>query len=182
MNFKYHGRYDVRGLSYQLATQPELWNERPQRLYQSGPFNATDDIWVRWRPENELIGPQSYLEPHFATWYPAWHRLPALQPMVFDLMARLSATHLGGILVTRVPAGREVKPHDDRGSWHAEFYTTKVYVVIENNEHCVNRCGGEEVVMAPGEAWEFDNLVTHSVVNNGQSDRVSAIICMKTEP
>lgn len=147
-----------------------------------GPFAGTQDIWVRWRAEHELTGPAKYLEPHFAVWYPAWRKLPALQPIVYDLMAKTRATHLGGILLTRIPPGGEVKPHDDRGGWHAEFYTTKIYVVIENNLRCANYCGDEALTMLPGEAWEFDNLVTHSVVNEGATDRISAIICMKTEP
>jgi len=178
--FKFHGHYDVSQLAAQLRKQPELWNAQVFR--QQGVFYQTDDIWVRYRALEELTSPQRFLEPHFATWYPAWRKLTALQPIIYDLMAKVRATHLGGILLTRIPAGGEVKPHDDRGGWHAEFYTTKVYVVIENNADCVNYCGDDEVVMHPGEAWEFDNLVTHSVVNRGKTPRVSAIACMRAEP
>lgn len=178
--FKKWGEYDVSVLAKQLRANADLWNAHVFR--QQGAFYQTDDIWVRWRAPEELTSPQKFLEPHFAVWYPAWRRLPALQPIVYDLMAKVRATHLGGILITRIPAGGEVKPHNDGGAWHAEFYTTKVYVVIENNLDCVNYCGGDEIVMAPGEAWEFDNLVTHSVVNKGKTPRVSAIVCMKCEP
>ena len=38
--------------------------------------------------------------------YPAWHALPHLRPIVFGLMARLEAVQLGGVLITRVPAGK----------------------------------------------------------------------------
>lgn len=180
--FKKHARYNVASLAEQLDAQPELWDERPQRLMKGGPFEGTSDIWVRWRAEHELTSPQAYLEPHFAVWYPAWRKLPALQPIVYDLMARTKAVHLGGILLTRIPAGGEIKAHHDRGGWHAEFYNTKVYVVIRNNDKCVNFCGGEQVIMSVGDAWQFDNQVLHGLYNQGPTERVSAIICMRCEP
>jgi hypothetical protein len=27
----------------------------------------------------------------------------------------------------------------------------------------------------------FDNLITHSVINDGDSDRITLIVCMRTE-
>jgi hypothetical protein len=35
--------------------------------------------------------------------------------------------------------------------------------------------------MKPGEAWTFDNLRTHSVENNGDTERVTLIVCARTE-
>ena len=72
-------------------------------------------------------------------------------------------------------------PHDDRGSWHAEWLNTKVYLPIQSNPGCLNICEDDRVSMQEGEAWTFDNLKTHSVENNGDTARVTAILCMRTE-
>ena len=88
---------------------------------------------------------------------------------------------LGGILLTKIPPGCQVKPHHDRGRWHAEFYNRKIYIPLKTNDRCVNHCEDESVVMGGGQAWWFDNLVTHSVVNDGDDERITAIICLRTE-
>jgi len=94
-------------------------------------------------------------------------------------MQTVKAVELGGILITRIPAGASVKPHHDRGSWHAEFFDRKTYVIVKANERCVNTFEDEEVVMRTGEAYLFNNLVTHSVRNDGDSERITLIICMR---
>jgi uncharacterized cupin superfamily protein len=96
-------------------------------------------------------------------------------------MARVNAVYLGGILITRIPPGGCVKPHHDRGSWHAETMNTKVYVGLRSNPQCINRCEGEQIVIAPGDAVTFNNLLTHSVENNGETDRMTLIVCMRVE-
>lgn len=178
--FQKVARYNVENLAEQIKAQPELWNAHSGRTTHDT-FHGTSDIWIRYRTFAELTDPSKYLEPHFPVWYPAWYRLPALEPIVFDLMAREKATHLGGILITRIPPGGEIKAHHDRGSWHAEHYRRKVYVPVETNERVVNYCGDEQVTMRRGDAVWFDNLETHSVHNGGDSERVTLIACMRTE-
>jgi hypothetical protein len=57
---------------------------------------------------------------HRNVFWPAWGALPSLRPMVFGLMARVQAVELGSILITKLPAGGEILPHNDRGSWAPE--------------------------------------------------------------
>lgn len=177
--FQKIARYNVENLAEQLDAQPELWDQHSARV-KHDTFAGTSDIWVRWRPFEELTDPSKYLEPHFPVFYPAWYRLPALELIVFDLMAREKATHLGGILITRIPAGGLIKPHRDSG-WHPEFYRRKVYVPIQTNDRVVNHCEDERVTMRRGEAWFFNNLVTHMVENNGDTERRTLIVCMRQE-
>lgn len=176
-------RYNTVALREELSSHPDLWNSHRFRtdLGETSPFYETDDIWVRFRPFDELKEPRHFNEPHFAAWYPAWDALPSLHPIVFDLMARTKAVHLGGILITRVSSGGRIKPHHDRGGWHAEFYNCKAYLAIDTNERCATYCEDEIVAMKTGEAWRFNNLVVHGLENDGESDRISAIICMRVE-
>ena len=134
------------------------------------------DIWVRYAD-----APVDHKKPHVSVMLPAWNVLTSLHGLTFDLMRDAKATQLGGILITRIPPGGVIAAHDDRGSWHAEFYNRKVYVVLQSNARCINECEGEEVVMRTGEVWTFDNLLSHSVTNGGAEARMTAIICMRVE-
>jgi len=173
-----HG-IDISELHAQLEAQPELWNEHLGRANPDSPHFGVSDIWVRYRAARDLTKPQHFAEPHWAEYYPIWDKLPALKPIVFDLMHKLEATYLGGILVTKIPPGGRVKPHHDRGSWHAETMDTKVYVGVQSNSGCVNFCGDESLVINAGDAVVFNNQIVHSVENNGTTDRITAIICMR---
>ena len=179
---KIAGGIEVLPLLLDLYRTPELWNENTARTGSDGPFAGTDDVWVRFRDPAELTSPEAFSEPHVPVFYPAWHALPHLRPIVFGIMARVEAVQLGGILITRVPAGKQVAPHDDRGRWHSEWFQTKAYLPLESNPQCYNTCGNEHVVMNVGDCWLFDNLQTHATVNDGDTDRVTLIVSMRTEP
>lgn len=170
---RYITTYNVRELADQVDRHPELWDEHTLRTeWKDGPFTDTSDIWVRF-------GRGATSQPHFSEFYRGWDLLPALHPIVFDLMHRVQATMLGGILLARIPPGKSIPWHTDKGSWHAEFYTLKAYVIISSNPQCINRYEDEEVIFKAGEAWLFNNLVQHSVENRGDTERVAAIICMR---
>lgn len=169
------------GVLLDLSLHPELWNQHADRTRGDSPHREVDDVWVRFRPYGDLTTPESFGEPFVPAFYPAWTALPHLRPIVFGLMARCEAVQLGGVLITRVPAGCQVSPHDDRGRWHPEFFTTKIYVPLVTNPECFNTCAEDRVVMMQGEAWVFDNLKLHSTVNNGDSDRVTLIISLLVE-
>jgi hypothetical protein len=164
-----------------LHRQPELWNQHPDRTRGDSPHRDVDDIWIRFRAYDALTSAASFGEPFVPEFYPAWHALAHLRPIVFGIMARCEAVQLGGVLITRVPPGKRVAPHDDRGRWHPVFFGSKVYVVLASNPGCYNTCEDETVVMSQGEAWSFDNLKTHSTVNGGETDRVTLIVSMRCE-
>ena len=173
---------DVGPVVEQLAAHPELWGEHPERTaYPGSPHGETQDIWLRFRDPSELHEPKDYGEPHFAVFYPAWRKLPAVHSIVRALMNSEEAVYLGGILITRIPSARKVHAHHDRGSWHAEWLNRKAYVVLQANPDCLNWCEGESLVMKPGEAWAFDNLHTHGVINNGATDRLALIVTMRCD-
>lgn len=179
--FQFIDDFDVSQVAKQLEEHPELWGQRKQRT-DCYTFQGTSDIWVRYRDPKELNSPEDYKIPHYPIFYPAWGLIPALKPIVYQLMKDVKALHLGGILITKIPAGGCIKPHHDRGGWHAEFFEKKVYVPIQTNPYVINRCEDEIIVMGLGEAWYFNNLVTHEVINNGKTDRITLIVCMNVEP
>ena len=178
-----HG-IDTAPLLLELARQPKLWNRRRFRKDTPGtPHSEMSDIWLRYndeKPFKESGDYSTFNDEHESVFYPEWFALPSVRPIVYAMMARTQATRLGGILITKIPPGGRIAPHAD-GGWHATYYNTKLYVVLQSNPQCVNRAEEEQVAMAPGEVWYFDNTKEHEVVNNGTDDRITLIICLRCE-
>lgn len=189
-----HG-IDTTPLALALARQPELWNTRYERRSIANTAHLdTSDIWIRFNDWNnrgdngtDIIGDAAWMEKyskfiaeHDSVWYPEYYKLPQLRPIIFSIMALCQGVRLGGVLITKIPAGKAVLPHTD-GGWHAHYYNTKVCVPIITNNNVINRVEDECVVMETGSAWYFNNTVEHEVVNQGESERISLIICMRCE-
>ena len=173
---------DVLPALMQLRDNADLWDAyTPRTANPASPHHGVSDIWLRYRDRTELTEPARFLEPHHPVWWPAWSKLTMLDPIVFGLAARCRATAIGGVFLTRIPSGGEVKPHDDAYSWHARHYRTKVYVPLVGNPDCINTCLDDAAVMMPGSAWTFDNLVTHAVMNRGTTERITLIISLRRE-
>lgn len=180
---KLAGGVDVIPLLTELQMHPELWNaHRARKDAPDSPHNAMSDIWVRYNdiskfPDGDL---SKFNDEHFPVWYDSYHKLPSLRNIIFPLMHRVSATTLGGVLISKIPPKGIIEPHTDKG-WHPNHYPLKLYVVLQGNNKCINNVGDESVVMQTGDVWYFNNLVEHSVVNNGDEDRITLIICLRTE-
>lgn len=181
-HFQKIGRIDPAPLLAEVLSHPELWGQNPDRgVFSHSPHREMQDIWLRFRDRKELEVPEDFYGPHVSVWYPAWSHLPAARSIVFDLMRQVEATQLGGILITKIPPGKQIYPHHDRGRWHAEWYNYKVYVPIQAPEGCVNIAEPYRIHMRSGELWYFDNQVVHSVENHGKEDRISLIVTMRVE-
>lgn len=167
---------DVQPLLDQIDANPQLWNERDTRLLGNSPHRETNDIWVRYMDPARFAG-HDFTKPHTSIWLPG----AALIPAVRDLHATVTPlrAEAGGVLITRIPAGKQVYAHHDRGSWHAEWFTHKVWIPLRANDRCVNHVEHEHAVWRPGEAWTHDNLRVHSVENQGATERIVLICCFR---
>ena len=167
-------------LALELHRAGHLWDDYAiRRTYPGTPHGQMTDIFVRFRPRDEITGPESHNGEYRNAFWPAWRELPSLRPIVFNLMAAVQAVELGSILITRLPPGGEILPHSDHVGWAPEFYNTKCHLTVAGRS--LSRCGGEEVVMQTGEVWTFNNLVEHSVKNTGDVERIVVIISMRCE-
>lgn len=139
------------------------------------------DIWVRYNRPDRLNpeDPRAFNNEHVPVWYPAWKKLPALRPIIFDLMATVEGEMLCGVLITRIPPGEGIAPHVDAG-WHVE-YTEKFYLSLKSSPGADFVCDGERLNPKPGEMWLFDNRKNHWVENDSTEDRITLIVCIRTE-
>lgn len=185
-HFRLIGDFDVLELRRQIAAMPSLWNQHTSRKVSDGtPHSGMSDIWIRYRDHADLekVGREKFNEIHVPVWYPAWWALPALKTIVFGLMAKVQGEMLGGILITRIPTGDGIARHVDTG-WHVETYQ-KFYVSIESEPGARFYCDhdGTEEFIEPcaGDCFLFDNRKLHWVVNDSGKDRLTLIICIRTE-
>ncbi len=161
-----------------LATQPHLFGQHPERTSApNSPHREATDIWLRYNDYRNL-GP-AFNDPHDSVWYPAWHALPELAPLVFDLMHHVAGERLGGILITKLPPGGLIAPHTDH-SWHARYYD-KFYIALQNAPGSVFCFPDGDIHAQAGDAYWFDNSVPHSVHNHFGQDRLALIVCIKTD-
>ena len=175
---------DVTDLNRQLAANPELWGAYGWRKdHGSGVHAGMTDIWVRYndkRKYKQLTA--EFNDEHVPVWYPAWEKLPALRSIIIGpdgLMGREEGEMLGGVLITRIPPGYRIEKHEDKG-WHVGYYD-KFYISLQSAPGAVFYCGDEAINPETGDCWRFDNRREHWVVNDSDQDRVTLIVCIRTE-
>ena len=169
---------DISPVLAELADNGHLFGEFNARKTATGsPHSEMDDIWVRYGDVSEMVKSGDYsglADEHDSIWL---QDLPAVKRICFDVMALVDGERLGGVLITKLPAGGKIAPHSDNG-WHAKYYD-KFYVPIVNKVGSVFgfECGN--LIAEAGEVWEFNNSRVHWVNNDSNCERIAMIICIK---
>ena len=82
-----------------------------------------------------------------------------------------------GIEIAKLPKKSKVHEHKDGGV--SLLKNPRIHLVLQTNDDVIFKVGGEEKNMKLGEMWEINNTETHSVVNDGNVDRIHMIIDYK---
>lgn len=163
---------NVAPLWWALAEHPELWNQTDDRTTPpTSPHFGLSDVYIRYGA-NPLDR-----ENHESIWYPAAAVLP-VRDLIYELMFNVKAERLGGVLITKIPAGMQCKPHKD-GGWHAGYYE-KFGIQIASAPGQAFCFEGESLETKPGDVFWFDNSHTHWVTNDTPHDRITLIVTLKT--
>jgi hypothetical protein len=172
--------FDVTPLIRQLEDNQELWNAHTLRTNRYGtPHSDVSDIWVRFNAWENFDGDavKFTMEPHESIWYPCIAKIPAAWSLARKVMRFVGGKKLGGVLITKIPPGSEVKPHVDSG-WHAEYYD-KYAVQIKGNKDQAFCFDDAELRPESGSLYTFDNSLRHWVTNDSEEDRITMIICIR---
>lgn len=172
----------VAPLLQQLEAAPELWDENVFRTEGSygGPHTKISDIIVRFNDWANWKGDRAaFNEEHESVWWGPYDKLPYIQPLVFDLMRMFYAERLGMVLITRVPPRCNVGKHVDTG-WHAAHYL-KFGVQLKAAPGQLFCYQGYKLQTNPGDVFAFDNSKEHWVENPTDSERITLIICLRTQ-
>lgn len=171
--------FDVSDIKKSLEYCDDLWDEHSLRRASPGsPHSEMTDIWARFGSVED--GDYSQLgTPHSAVWYPCIDRIKGLKRVAFQLMALVNGEQLGGILITKLPSGAKIAPHIDQG-WHAGFYE-KFYLSINSPKGSYFGFEDGRIDAKEGDCYWFRNDVLHWVENPTDEERISIIICIKTD-
>lgn len=171
--------FNVTPLVTALQRQPNLWNRTPFRTESSlSPHRDMPDIVVRYNDMTNFENRESFNKEHDAVWYPVFNSLPQVRDLVFPLMYRVEGERLGMVLITNIPPGKQCYPHTD-GGWHANYYD-KYVVQLQSHPDQAFHFDDCSYVAEPGDVYWFDNSKTHWVTNDSPVDRLSMIVCIKS--
>ncbi|WP_244201383.1 aspartyl/asparaginyl beta-hydroxylase domain-containing protein [Paraburkholderia rhynchosiae] len=183
---------DVTPLMLAIRRRPELWQEDTfLRHYPQGPFGETESIMLRFPKiadfsrdktgrkmekykQNLLPG----YDQHESEDKPAFKVLTEARPIVFALMGSVQGERLGRVMINKIVPGGRIFPHADTPV-HAEYYS-RFHVVLQSQPGVIFRCDDEQVYMATGEVWWFNNKLEHEVINNSADDRIHMIVDIRT--
>lgn len=182
---KIAGGLDVMPLLLAIKRRPDLWKEDTYlRDYPQGPFEQIESIMLRfpvkgvYETEEEIKNHLSIYDQHENIDYPAYKLLPEARPLIMNLFSYVAGERLGRVMINKIAPGGRIFPHADTPV-HAEYYT-RFHVVLQSSPGVVFRAGDEQVYMATGEIWWFDNKQEHEVINNSADDRIHMIIDVRT--
>lgn len=174
-SFQFLGTQNVTPLLHQLYLHPELWNQNTLRTaHEQSPHSACDDILLRFQAEGSQI-----IDDPECVWYPAADVLTEAHKLIFDLAHVVKAERVGRIIISRLPPGKIIPPHEDGGA--CASYFSRYQMPLQSAPGCIFECDGEYVQMQDGQVWYFNNKRTHSVMNNSNTDRISMICDLKTQ-
>lgn len=168
-------KIDVSRMRQYLESHPEVFGEYSERTI-SGPHSRTTDIWLRYNDYSN-IG-EHFNDMHFPVWYPRAFDVPNAIDIPMTLMAAVEGEHLGGVIVTKLPAGESIDPHIDFG-WHTEFYD-KFYIAVKNEPGARLCFDSGCIEPEEGDIYWFENTVKHWVENTSNCDRIALIVCIRT--
>lgn len=167
-------------LQQQLADNPQLWGEHGARKDAEGsPHSEMIDIWARYN-RRDLVTSDIAAE-HESVWYPGSLLIPEVRRISYALMSLVEGERLGGVLLTKTPAGGKIDRHVD-GGWHAEYYT-KYYVAVksEPGTQFYFEADGKllSIEASTGDIYRFRNDIPHGVFNCSEADRIAMVVCIR---
>lgn len=173
-------RLQVGALHQQILANPQLWDQHRMRTeHPCSPHREVSDIWVRYNAAENFTTLEEFNGPHESSWYPAADVLH-VKPYIMAIFQAMNGTRLGGVLITKVPAGKQVYPHVDT-AWHARHYDTKVALQIAGNSEQSFCFDDSSLSALPGEIYTFDNSRRHWIRNPSSEDRITMIVCMRRD-
>ena len=174
---------DILPLLLEIKNNPQLWDEFPERTQGNphSPHRDVHDIWVRYNSRDNLdpTCPEKFHAEHDSVWYSSADKLHSVKKLVYDLMAHVRGERLGGVLITRIPPGAQCYPHSDAGSWHSAYYD-KYAIQLESDCQQAFHFDEGSFSAKPGDVYWFNNQDTHWVTNSSSVDRITLIICIRT--
>lgn len=163
------GALDISALRETILAQDEVaWTEQALRQQNYEVHQDTESIVMLFCDESWPDG-EIYREA-------GYERLAeAAMPVISDIIERYYAP--GGkvlrAMAAKLKAQGRIRPHRDTlksfGMGH------RIHIPVTSSEFVRFTIGGKPFVFEPGNVYELNNQMTHSVVNLGDEDRITFI-------
>lgn len=183
---------NVGPLTAAIARNPAWWTEDTYlRTFPQGPFGEVDSLILRFPPrpvpktEEEKAEYLRTIDQHECEDQPIYSKLPEARQLVMNLFGYVGGTRLGRVIINRVLPGGRIFKHADTLE-HANYWH-RHHICLQSAPGVIFTAGSEQVYMAPGEAWWFNNgkgaegeaRPEHEVINNSPVDRIHMVIDIK---
>lgn len=178
--FRLAGGINMVPLMAQIMRQADLWKaDTYLRDYPQGPFEDVQTIFLRFPPASVTEMEREAKDQHECVWMDGALHLPAARSLVFSLMTTVDGERLGRVMLNKIRPGGRIFPHADTPV-HATYWD-RFHYVVQSTPGVMFRVGEEKVNMQTGEAWWFQNLIEHEVVNNSAEDRIHLVIDIRCQ-
>lgn len=180
-NFQYMGKINpdtLIAINHQIFQNPDLWDENTLRTKHPGTAHSeVSDIWLWFNQLPKEGETKKVINDKVVVPYRGWDVLTALRNPIFGLMHQVQAVRLGRVIVTKLPAGKQIDPHTDGGA-PATFFK-RYQIAIQCLPGNIFQIENEQVGFESGDVWAINNRAEHSVVNNSQDDRIVCIVDLR---
>ena len=162
---------DTAALRHELAVHATLWLAETGRQEKSPAQKDTNAIPLRGLRRSKIRG-RRRRDVHESRYTSMAARFPATVQLLEGLATELGG-ELGRARLARLPPGKVVSPHIDRGEYYR--LRDRYHLVIRSARGSLLQAGGEQVRMQEGELWWFDNSAVHDARNDSGEHRVHLI-------
>jgi len=146
----------------------EVWAEDAWRQQKYKVHSETEAITLFWR--YNVLDETEY-KPRWSEWKDFFE--PAFRKACDAYGYNYDEADVWKAMIARIPAGNSVKPHEDLAP--ALVFAHRIHWAISGEEGVKTWIGQHEVQLKDGDLFEFNNIRTHTVSNEGKNNRVHAI-------
>lgn len=162
---------DLEPLRRELGQHDGAWEVQQGRQLTSPAQRHTNAIPLRGLRRSRICG-RRRRDVHESRWTSLSNQFPATKAFIDAFAADQQGTP-GRARFARLPPGKTVLPHMDRGEYYR--WRDRYHLVIRSENGSVMNAGGETVRMREGELWWFDNKAVHDACNDSDADRIHLI-------
>lgn len=168
---------DIEPVRQELAARDAAWLAQTGRQARAVAQQHTQSIPLRGLRRSRTLGRRrrDVLESRDTSLVAEFPHTRAL----LDRLAQELGGPLGRAKLARLPPGRTVLPHVDRGEYYLAH--DRYHLVITSPHGSVLSAGGETARLAEGELWWFDNKALHHAANPSPDHRVHLIFDVAVE-
>ena len=165
---------DVQPFLNEIASIPDVWSQSTGRQDKIAVQREAEAIPLRGLVKSK-IGGRKRRDVHESRYTSGSKKFLVARAFLESFAAEQDA-ELGRGKIVRLMPGRRVYPHIDRG----EYYRVRdrYHLILQSAAGSYLKAGDEEVRMAEGELWWFDNNQMHEAYNDGEAERIHIIFDM----